>query len=135
MSSGGARYLTAPVLVAIVLAGGCAPDPASQKAQEMAKVPVLQRAKAVGSGLSLDHCRSDPGVQTVTGKVTNTAKSSKDLVVVVSWTNDAFELVGRGVQVFEDVPSDRSVDVSIKAKVGKGATQCLPSLQRGKLAG
>lgn len=102
---------------------------------DLPEVPEIRQPVGAVGDLELGDCDTGPGEVTVTGEVTNSAEFRRDVLVVLSWTNDTSDVLGRGVAVLQDLEPGESVDVTVEADVAEGATQCVPNVRRGVVRG
>lgn len=102
---------------------------------DLPEVPDIAEPVGAVGDLDLGDCETGPGEVTVTGEVTNSGEVRRDVLVVLSWTNDTSDVLGRGVAVVEDLEPGDSAEVTLDAEVADGATQCVPNVQRGVVRG
>ncbi len=76
-------------------------------------------------------CATAAGDQSTEGTVENPTRAPVDYAITVNWTNDTFDVLGRGVAVVRDVAPGKTVEWSVDAEVADGATQCVPKVERG----
>ncbi|MGL5809674.1 MAG: hypothetical protein ACRCYQ_07010 [Nocardioides sp.] len=94
-------------------------------------VPEVRKAKGAIKDLTLGDCETDPGRQSITGRIKASAKKPTDYLVTVSWTTPAGDVMGRGFAVLDDVAPGSTQEFTIKAKIKDGATQCVPGVTYG----
>ena len=103
---------------------------------KLPKIPKFAgKSQGIIADLVVDSCGTDPGTVEAKGTVTNSAKSSKDIVVVMGWAaSPGSDLVARGVTKLEDVPAGESVDWQVEADLTfDGTVSCVPTAWRGTL--
>jgi hypothetical protein len=101
--------------------------------QDMPTPPNVGKPKGAVAALSLGTCPTDAGEQTVTGSITSPAKAATDFLVVINWATEAGDVMGRGFTVLRDVKPGEKRELSITAKVAKGAKRCVPFVQYGTI--
>ncbi|MCH1864898.1 hypothetical protein [Nocardioides sp. CFH 31398] len=109
-------------------------DPARVSPADLPEIPEVRDPVGAVGDLTLGECGTGPGEVSVSGEVTSSAEIRRDVVVVVSWTNDTSDVLGRGVAVVEDLEPGETAEVSLDAEVAEGATRCVPNVRRGVLA-
>lgn len=95
--------------------------------------PALLTPTSVVNDLTLGACPGKAGEHTLTGSFKATANKAQDYVLAVTWTDDKNAVKGRAVQIFADVSPGSSESFELSAKVGEGATRCIPALTAGTL--
>ncbi|MGD9957805.1 hypothetical protein [Nocardioides sp.] len=115
------------------------PTAASSGVITPTKLPDIPKFDGKNQGIIkdvvVDSCDTDPGTVKAAGTVTNSAKQSKDIVVVMGWAaTTGGDLVARGVATLKDVPSGETVDWDVEADLKfDGAVGCVPTAWRGTL--
>lgn len=97
------------------------------------ELPTIKNPTGAVSDLKLGDCQVDAGTQTTTGEITSSAKDATDYLVVVNWTNDSSDVMGRGFAVIKNIQPGDTEKFTIKAKVKDGAVQCVPNVQYGTI--
>lgn len=139
-----------PLVVVLALAG-CSGDDSEEPAEgapssdsagtdsisppDLPEVPEVRKARGAVADLTLGDCPTGAGEQTVEGEIVNGGDQRRDVLVVLSWTNDTSDVLGRGVAVVEDLPPGETQTFTVTADVAEGATQCVPNVQRGVVGG
>ena len=101
--------------------------------QNLPTPPAVTKAKGAVSALQLGKCAVTPGKHTVKGTITSPAKKTTDYLVVVNWSTDKGDVMGRGYAVLRDVKPAEKRRLAIKAKVSDGASRCVPFVQYGSV--
>lgn len=114
-------------------AGGGSAPPATTSPADLPGVPALRQERGIVDQLQIDACPTRAGRRRVTGEVTNAGRHPRDLVVVVNWTNDAYDVLARGVAVVEDVAPGATRTWRLGADVEGDVTTCTPSARAGQL--
>ncbi|CUR55153.1 exported hypothetical protein [metagenome] len=93
------------------------------------------KKQGIIADLVVDSCGTDPGTVEAAGTVTNSAKSAKDIVVVMGWAaSPGSDLVARGVTKLEDVAAGDEVDWKVEADLKfDGTVSCVPTAWAGRL--
>ncbi len=110
-------------------------DPGNVSPDDLPTIPQVKGETGAIGALTLGDCATDAGPQTVSGEITSPAKKSADYLVTVSWTTSDSDVMGRGFAVLQDVEPGATEEFEIHAKVAKGATQCVPGVVYGTIAG
>jgi hypothetical protein len=150
-SSGPTKLLAVAALSLLVLSGCSSDNKSSDKPkpsssgsptavdtsgispQDMPTPPTVAKAKGAVVALQLGECPTDAGEQTVTGTITSPAKKTVDFLVVINWATAEGDVMGRGFEVLRGVKPGEKRDLSITAKVAKGAERCVPFVQYGTI--
>lgn len=152
--SRGRRAALATVLLGLVLSG-CSSDTAASGAEGDGKpdraadsgaahalttspprlpaVPALKGGRGIVDQLRLDECPTAAGPTRASGEVTNPTDTVGDVVVVLSWTNHTYDVLGRGVAVVKGLAPGATEQWSVEADLGEGVTTCTPSARVGEL--
>ena len=108
-------------------------DPGNVSPSDLPEVPTLKKERGGAiTDLDLGECATDPGQQEVSGTITSSQDKPADYLVTVSWTTSSGDVMGRGFALLKRLGPGESQDFTIKAKVAKGATQCVPGVVYGK---
>ena len=110
-------------------------DPSNVSPDDLPEIPKVKGAKGDIGALDLGDCHTEAGEQTVTGEVTSSASEATDYLVTLSWTTSDSDVMGRGFAVVRDLEPGATEEFTIKATVAKGATQCVPGVVYGSVAG
>jgi hypothetical protein len=122
-----------------VALGGCTAPPPSIDPTRVVPAdlpvppPVENAREAKGDLASISECSTEPGEQTVSGRITSSQKQTIDYLVTVNWTTDTGELQGRGFVVVPQVQPGETERFMFEAQVAPGATQCVVEVQAGTL--
>lgn len=106
-------------------------DPDKVSPSDLPEVPAVRGAKGALDDVEFGDCATDAGEQQVTGTVTNSTRKQRDYAITVSWTNDASDVLARGVAVVDAVAVGASEDFELGADVPDAATTCTFFVQRG----
>ena len=143
-----ARFLMTGIICLLVLSGCSGSDDDEKSAgkpgkspstidtsgispQDLPTPPAVAKAKGAVSALRLGTCPVTPGKNKVTGTITSQARKTTDYLVVVNWSTDKGDVMGRGYAVLRDLQPAENRRLVIKAKVADGASRCVPFVQYG----
>jgi len=108
-------------------------DPSRVSPEDLPEVPEMRRSKGAVADASFGECTAAEGTQAVTGTITNPTSESKDYVVTVSWINDTYDVLARGVAAVDDLPAGGEREIEVSATVPAGAESCTFHVARGEL--
>ena len=108
-------------------------DPARVSPADLPTAPALKEEKGAVNDVSFGACSAEAGEQTVSAEVTGSGERPRDYAVTVSWINEDFDVLGRAVEVVEDLEPGASRTVELAAEVPQGAAQCTFHVVRGTL--
>lgn len=137
--------LTAGTLLTGCTAGGStppAPTPTAPTTPDTQKIspanlpqpPKLRKPKGAVKDTTFGDCATAAGNQQVSGTIKNTAEDAQDFVITMNWTNDTYDVLGRGIAVVRRLDAGQSANFTLKARVATGATTCTPNVVGGELA-
>lgn len=109
-------------------------DTSAISPQDLPTPPSVAKAKGAVAALKLGKCALTPGKQTVKGRIASTAKSTTDYLVVVNWSTEKGDVMGRGYTVLKNVKPAEKRRLAITAKVADGAKRCVPFVQYGTVS-
>ncbi|WP_028655179.1 FxLYD domain-containing protein [Nocardioides sp. J54] len=108
-------------------------DPSRVSPTDLPEVPELKGSKGAVADASFGQCTAAPGEQKVSGTVTNSTRQATDYVVTVSWINETYDVLARGVAVLEDLAAGASEDFEVSASVPEDADTCTFHVARGEV--
>lgn len=116
-------------------ASGSAPaaNPARVSPTDLPVPPTVKNPKGAIRDLALGECGTEAGEQSVSGRLTSSAKAAADFLVTVSWTTASGDVMGRGFTVVRRLAPGETRKVEIRAKVAPGAMQCVPGVEFGTI--
>lgn len=109
-------------------------DPANVSPDDLPSIPTVEDEQGDIGALTIGECPTGAGQRKVAGEVTSSATETTDYLVTLSWTTADSDVMGRGFAVLRDIEPGATEEFTIRAKVAKGATQCVPGVVHGTIA-
>lgn len=108
-------------------------DPSRVSPSDLPRTPALAQGKGAAADASFGSCATTPGAVTVDGTVTSTAQRTRDYVITISWINETFDVLARGIATLTAVAPGEQREFRAEADVPQGATSCTYQVLRGQL--